>query len=149
MVRKEAWSFYGTSSGVRLCWVSKNLEDRSNQVNRVYLEPRDLGSIQSTNAPRNRPQVSCTEHEGELRSMLEEHVAATGSPVNPKPDTYIYIYIYTLIYIYIYKTTDIYIYKYIYMYMYMYIYIYMHTPVAATGSAVDPKPETRNANLNP
>ena len=27
MIRKEAWPFYRTSSGVRLCWASKNLKD--------------------------------------------------------------------------------------------------------------------------
>ena len=32
MIRKEAWPFYRTSSGVRLCWVSKNLKDLKNGV---------------------------------------------------------------------------------------------------------------------
>jgi len=27
VIRKEAWPFYRTSYGVRLCWVSKNLKD--------------------------------------------------------------------------------------------------------------------------
>ena len=27
VIREEAWPFYRTSSGVRLCWVSKNLKD--------------------------------------------------------------------------------------------------------------------------
>ena len=34
MIRKDAWPFNRTSSGVRLCWVSKNLKDLKDQVGR-------------------------------------------------------------------------------------------------------------------
>ena len=35
VIRKEAWPFYRTSSGVLLCWVSKNLKDLKDSARRV------------------------------------------------------------------------------------------------------------------
>ena len=35
VIRKEAWPLYGTSSGVRLCWVSENLKDLTDRVGRT------------------------------------------------------------------------------------------------------------------
>ena len=32
VIRKEAWSFYRTTSGARLCWSSKNLQDLKEQT---------------------------------------------------------------------------------------------------------------------
>ena len=32
VIRKEAWPFYRTSSGVRLCWSSKNLKDLKDEI---------------------------------------------------------------------------------------------------------------------
>ena len=48
-IRKEAWPFYRTSSGVRLCWVSKNLKDLKKDL-------KDLGRDSALNGRRKRPR---------------------------------------------------------------------------------------------
>ena len=43
VIRNEAWPFYRTSSGVRLCWVSKNLKDLKNALREITVMCDHIG----------------------------------------------------------------------------------------------------------
>ena len=52
VIRKEAWSFYRTSSGVRLCW---ELEEPKGPKGMVLRPVREVALYRSTSLIRNRP----------------------------------------------------------------------------------------------
>ena len=55
MIRKEAWPFYRTSSGVRLCWVSKNLTDLNERgVLQAGCQDHDASNLKDLNAIRKQ-----------------------------------------------------------------------------------------------
>ena len=57
VIRKEAWPCYRSNSGVRLCWVSKNLKDLKRDLKALCTERRANAHSPLLSAePRGRPQ---------------------------------------------------------------------------------------------
>ena len=62
VIRKEAWPCYRTNSGVRLCWVSKNLKDQEKDLKALCTKRRanahsPLLSAKSRGRPRKLLEV--------------------------------------------------------------------------------------------
>ena len=56
MIRKEAWPFYRTSSGVRLCWVSENQKDLKEGASQAPVAGRE-GGLSVSGPPQEMPGI--------------------------------------------------------------------------------------------